>query len=376
MPTPRLSARTRSGLLLATAVVVLTTLAVVDPAGVELISAGAEPVATTSTTSSTSTTTSSTSTSSTSTVPSTTSTTTVPDPTTSTDATAGLRLSDDLLGAIAGDFPDASLAQDGQVYLAYATNIETDAALLNVPVRASFDLSTWSEAIDALPVLPSWATRGSTWAPTVQRIGGVWVMYFTTRDVDSGLQCIGVATSATSAGPFVSSGDEPVACQTDLGGSIDPTIVVDSSGGTWLVWKSDGNCCGLTTSIWSAPIGAFGSITGTPVRLLAATKRWQHGVIENPSLVETDTGWVLLYSAGRWDDDTYATGFALCTDLASACTNASSTPLFDDVAGTYGGGGLSVTALDDGRLVAIWHAWSTNDPDAGRSAWLAELELV
>ena len=109
---------------------------------------------------------------------------------------------------------------------------------------------------------------------------------------------------------------------------------------------------------------------------MAATKRWQHGEIENPSLVETDTGWVLLYSAGRWDDDTYATGFALCTDLASACTNASSTPLFDDVAGTYGGGGLSVTALDDGRLVAIWHAWSTNDPDAGRSAWLAELELV
>ena len=39
MPTPRLSARTRSGLLLATAVVVLTALAVVDPAGVELISA-------------------------------------------------------------------------------------------------------------------------------------------------------------------------------------------------------------------------------------------------------------------------------------------------------------------------------------------------
>ena len=46
------------------------------------------------------------------------------------------------------------------------------------------------------------------------------------------------------------------------------------------------------------------------------------------------------------------------------------------MAGTYGGGGLSVTALDDGRLVAIWHAWSTSDPDAGRSAWLAELELV
>ena len=143
MPTPRLSARTRSGLLLATAVVVLTALAVADPTGVELISAGAELVATTSTTSGTSTTASSTSTSSTSTTPSTTSTTTVPDTTTSTDATAGLRLSDDLLGAIAGDFPDASLAQDGQVYLAYATNIETDAALLNVPVRASFDLSTW-----------------------------------------------------------------------------------------------------------------------------------------------------------------------------------------------------------------------------------------
>ena len=39
MPTPRLSARTRSGLLLATAVVVLTALAVADPTGVELISA-------------------------------------------------------------------------------------------------------------------------------------------------------------------------------------------------------------------------------------------------------------------------------------------------------------------------------------------------
>jgi hypothetical protein len=40
----------------------------------------------------------------------------------------------------------------------------------------------------------------------------------------------------------------PIVCDVELGGSIDPSPYSDGER-TWLVWKSDGNCCGIPTTI-------------------------------------------------------------------------------------------------------------------------------
>ena len=95
-----------------------------------------------------------------------------------------------------------------------------------------------------------------------------FVMYYTATDVQTGDQCIGVATSYFPQGPYTDNQSQPVVCQNgigysdptvdssfDYGGSIDPDIFTDSSGNNWLIWKSDGNHLNpaLTTVLWSIP---------------------------------------------------------------------------------------------------------------------------
>lgn len=65
--------------------------------------------------------------------------------------------------AYAGDFPDPSVLLIGGSYWAYSTG----SAGRNLQVMSSPDLKTWTAPVDPLPVLPSWARRGLTWAPDV-----------------------------------------------------------------------------------------------------------------------------------------------------------------------------------------------------------------
>ena len=60
-----------------------------------------------------------------------------------------------------GDFPDPSVLQVGGSYWAYSTG----SAGRNLQVMSSPDLRTWTVPVDPLPVLPSWARPGFTWAP-------------------------------------------------------------------------------------------------------------------------------------------------------------------------------------------------------------------
>src|SRR3954447_12360244 len=100
-----------------------------------------------------------------------------------------------------GDFPDPSILVTGSSYYAYATNHGS----ANVPVLHSADLSSWTPAGAALPVLPIWAEprKRLTWAPAVVGVDGRYVLFFTARDRRSGLQCIGRAESLRPVGPFV-----------------------------------------------------------------------------------------------------------------------------------------------------------------------------
>jgi hypothetical protein len=59
-----------------------------------------------------------------------------------------------------------------------------------------------------------------------------FVLYYTSKDLESGLQCIGVATSGSAKGPYVDDRGEPFICQRELGGSIDASpVIVDVTRG-------------------------------------------------------------------------------------------------------------------------------------------------
>ncbi len=226
--------------------------------------------------------------------------------------------------AYAGDFPDPSVLVAGGTYWAFSTG----SAGRNLQVMSSSDLKSWSAPTDPLPVLPTWASYGLTWAPDVIQIGGTFVMYYTVRDTALAMQCISVATSRTPSGPFLDKSAGPLICQTSHGGSIDPSPFVDpASGNLYLVWKSDDNSRGQTTHIWGQPVAPGGltlSPGSSPTLLLSQSASWQAPAIEGPALVRNGNTYNLFYGANSWDSASSGIGYATSKSVLGPYVNQSS----------------------------------------------------
>jgi beta-xylosidase len=254
------------------------------------------------------------------------------------------------------DAPDPFILRDGGRYLLYSTQV----GLHNVPVASSPDLRHWSSPSDALPQLPAWAEWGRTWAPGVMRLGGRYLLYFAAHHVASARQCIGVATSATATGPFVSEATEPLVCQTHLGGSIDPHPFIDRDGTASLLWKADGNAIGRRSTLFAQRLTSDGlALTGQPIPLLSSDAAWEQPLIENPALIHAGGSYTLLYSGGWWESASYAIGYAMCDTPLGPCTKATiDRPLLASGDGQAGPGGATVITGPAGDQWLAYHAWA------------------
>lgn len=247
------------------------------------------------------------------------------------------------------DAPDPFVAVDGQRAWLFTTNTPVG----NVPAwRWSGDRVVGS---DALPRLPGWAVPGNTWAPAVTRAGGRWVMAFTARRSGTpGRQCIGLAAAATVGGPYAPE-PEPLLCDLRRGGAIDPSFVAGSDGRLWLLFKDDGNCCGLPTLIRSVRLTADGlGLAGRPSVLIDADQAWEGDLVEGPTMTEIQGRWLLLYSGNRWKAPDYAVGAAWCDGPAGPCRKQDG-PALTSGGGMKGPGGTEFVASTS---VVVFHAWS------------------
>jgi beta-xylosidase len=230
----------------------------------------------------------------------------------------------------------------------------------NVPTAISTDLVHWTQAPDALPVLPSWAAPSisMTWAPAALRNGAGWVLYFSTEDKDNHLECIGRAVAASPAGPYVDHSATPMVCQTSLGGSIDPSVVRNRQGAEYLVWKNNGNAAAEPVSIWTEQLAADGlALRGAPHRLLSADEAWDHRIVEAPAMLQATTrGYWLFYAAGNWNSNRYGTGLAYCAAVTGPCAETSSSPFLATTTRLVSPGGLDTVTDHNGRLWAVFTA--------------------
>lgn len=141
------------------------------------------------------------------------------------------------------DFPDPAVlrAPDGWFY-AYATQSESNGAMLNIQVARSPDLVRWTLLGDALPRKPRWAAGTQEfWAPHVVRDPrlGRYVMYYSAQPDAGEGKCLAVATAQEPAGPFLDTG-EPLVCGSGME-DIDPMAFDDPrSGKRLLYWGSGG----------------------------------------------------------------------------------------------------------------------------------------
>ncbi len=264
--------------------------------------------------------------------------------------------------AIAPDFADPFVAVEGDAYYAFATA----AYGKHVQVARSADLVSWSPLPDALPELPSWASRGDalayTWAPSVLRRRQGWVLYYTTRDRASGFQCISRATSVRPQGPYVDDSSRPFLCQVALCGSIDPSPFIDALGRAWLVWKSDENSerCGGLPRIWSQPLSEDGlDLESWPGVLLATDREWERPLIEGPSMFRRDDATYLFYSANCYESANYAVGFAKCDGPRGPCTKMTvDGPLLKSFGVHLGPGGEELFTDLAGATWMAFHSWT------------------
>ena len=251
-----------------------------------------------------------------------------------------------------GDFADPFVLDTGLIPYGFTTNSRT----ANVPVSRP-GLRGEVELGDALPEVGSWTEKGLVWAPGVIDLGDDrFVLYYTSKDLESGLQCIGVATSDSAKGPYVDDRGEPFICQRELGGSIDASpVMVD--GDPWLVWKGDGNCCGLPTTLWAQQLGADGTtLVGERHGMAVNDQKWEGPLVEGPSVVVHDGRVHLFYSANRWDTADYSIGHAVCESITGPCEKDPE-PFLASGDEYSGPGGQEFFTDRAGQLWMAFHAW-------------------
>jgi len=252
-----------------------------------------------------------------------------------------------------GNFADPFVLVDGPEVYAYATNVRG----ANVPVSRSLSSDSAEYLGDAMPTLASWTSPGAVWAPSVyRRADGSYVLFYTSVFGITDHQCVGRALSSSPAGPFVDESTEPLECPLDLGGAIDPSMIV-VDGQAHLIYKADGNCCDLPTSIWSVPLtDDLLSLAGEPSKLIDADQGWEGGVVEGPEMVAVDGTLLLFYSGNDWATRHYAIGYAVCETVTGPCTKPQGSPLHASTTHAAGPGGQTVV-LAGGEVGLAYHAW-------------------
>lgn len=216
------------------------------------------------------------------------------------------------------NFPDPDVIIVGDDYYGYSTQSRWGNSFVHVPIVHSRDLTgVWSPVGDALPVLPPWAGvdkdgRGDVTAPNVSTgPHGGYLLYFVARAAGRGVLCIGAAASTSPTGPF-HPGAAPVVCQPTAIDSIDPQVFTDVDGVRYLLYASGQ----IHTSIWMQRMSDDGLLVAGPaVPLIKADRPEEANIVEAPSLVRTQKGYVLFYSANRFDSGRYFINYATAPSL-------------------------------------------------------------
>lgn len=286
--------------------------------------------------------------------------------------------------------PDPSVIRASQGGFRYFLYCTTNASVNGIAIWKSIDLVHWYPGGWVYPAgrQPSWAlpTTGSTggglfWGPAIYRIGGRYVLYFSTRiDVASGAtgallvkpdtMVLGVATAPTPTGPWTTrllhvpgalNAANASPNLEKVGGDIDPAAVRDPRTGRWyLFWAEQ------KTEIWESSLSPDGLSIGPTIRIaFKSSEPWEcdpanrQCVVEGPEAFYHDGALYVLYSGASTWDTSYAVGVA----RAPAAMDAArpfvklARPILKSAPGFIGPGGESgPIAGPQGQTLILYHA--------------------
>lgn len=283
---------------------------------------------------------------------------------------------------IEANFPDPFILKVDDTYYAYSTNSNSR----NVPVATSTDLVTWKLGRDVMPALAKWVNLSPShvWAPEIIRVDDQYLLYYTARDKQTNVQCIGLAVSDSPEGPFRDMSDRPFICQADEGGSIDASPFRDKDGTLYLYWKNDGNAENMPTYIYGQQLSPDGrELVGEPVQLIRNNKPWHGPLVEAPTMWIHEGEYYLFYSGNFFASEAYAVGYAKCETPLGPCHDAEENPILasdlTELPLVVGPGHQTVFADEAGETWLIYHVWQmTRDGSRtdNRQVWIDRLIWV
>lgn len=222
----------------------------------------------------------------------------------------------------------------------------------------------------------------SRWAPeNFETTDGYNFLIFSdSQSSDSGKHRLGYVVSKGGVNPsayniyspsYLHLGDAP-------GGDIDSTVFQDTDGKSYLIWKTDDNSVGSTTTrIWSQQVSfanATMSLVGSPRVLMDSTglwwvDSWVNGgsLVEGPEMIKRGDYYYLFFAAGKFCQDTYTEGVARSRSLFGPYEKMQSPLLSNGIVGRgrnpagvvaplVGPGHAAIVDLGGDSYRIVWHA--------------------
>ena len=244
-------------------------------------------------------------------------------------------------------------------------------------VLRSSNLVQWTDAGWVLEQLP--AEYGDTyWAPEVISLEGRFWMYYSVGFSDR-MHHLRAAVSDRPEGPYRDIGvrlTNPFSCPF----AIDPSPFQDTDGQLYLLYARDfldtDGGARVGTGIVIHRLATPTQLAGEPRTILRARYDWQRyqkdrviygGVydwhtLEGPTLRKRHGRYWCLYSAGRWQSETYGLDFAVADRVLGpyeAGNNSSGPRLLKTVPGEVIGPGHAsvITGPDGATEYLVYHAW-------------------
>lgn len=273
--------------------------------------------------------------------------------------------------------PDPSVirAHDGMFYV-YAT----DNGQYSVPIYKSGDLVNWTAVGGAFTdsTRPSFVQDGGIWAPDINYINGQYVLYYSLSKWGGEWECgIGVATSASPAGPFKDHGKLFISSEIDVKNSIDPCYFEDTDGKKYLFW-------GSFRGIYAVELSEDGLTVKPETKFQVAPG--QDGNInhtEATMIVKRGDYYYLMGSSGSCCDgerSTYHIVVARSKSIKGPFVNKANENVMDNKPfetilqksnKVLGPGHNSELMIDDnGDYWMLYHGFEATNPDAGRLLYL------
>ncbi|WP_298461119.1 family 43 glycosylhydrolase [uncultured Cellulomonas sp.] len=279
---------------------------------------------------------------------------------------------------------DPTLAREGDWYYVAITG-DAGPDDTYIPLKRSRDLVHWEElgpvftelqpwVLEALGVTAANAPRDA-WAPDLTWSGTEWRLYYSVSQFGTNNSVIGLMTTPSLAEPDWQ--DQGLVVRSEPGAqpdnAIDPNLVVDADGATWLAFGS------FFSGIQLVRLDpATGKVAAGAEPVQIARRSTGPNAQENPTIVHRDGYYYLFLSFDfccRGVESDYRTVVGRSADVAGPYLDADGVPLLDDKGGTevmrgynefVGAGGADVLLTGEDTGLVVNHYYDATDGAAPR----------